>query len=249
MELRIAESSSGEELMDVETFAALHGNHLAAPRSALARPFATPELSEPARSDRTAPAGNFEPAPAAPPPREVSPPVLAGPPATPAAAAALEAEIDGCTSRTHVARLAVHLARAYAPAAALFQVHRGMVERVCSEGPSSPDGELLFPTDASRLFAQVVSSGEPYRGAPPEGGLEERILRVLGRRHLQEIALLPVTLRGRVVSLLYADNGPEALGDASFAALSSVCARVSRAYQRLILERKRESVHIGPPPR
>jgi hypothetical protein len=239
MELHIAESSSGEELMDVETFAALHESRLAVPRSAMARPFAAPELSDPAPIVRPAPARHFESAPAAPP----------GPPASPAAAAALEAEIDGCTSRPHVARLAVHLARAYAPAAALFQVHRGMVERVCSGGPSWPDGELLFPTDAASLFAEVVSSAEPYRGAPPEGGLEERILRVLGRRHVQEIALLPVTLQGRVVSLLYADNGPEALADASFAALSAVCARVSRAYERLILERKREAVQFIPPPR
>jgi hypothetical protein len=41
------------------------------------------------------------------------------------------------------------------------------------------------------------------------------------------------------VNLLYADNGPEALGDASAAALHAVCARVAAAYERLIRERKR----------
>ena len=55
---------------------------------------------------------------------------------------------------------------------------------------------------------------------------------------VQEIAILPVTLRGRVVNVLYADNGPEALGDASAAALTSVCARVAAAYERLIYARK-----------
>jgi len=64
-------------------------------------------------------------------------------------------------------------------------------------------------------------------------------MRAFGREHVQEIAVLPVTLRDRVVSLLYADNGPEALGDASAAALTSVCGRVAAAYERLIHERKR----------
>jgi hypothetical protein len=246
-ELRIGENPPGGELMDAETFAAFYGNHLAAPPSAMGAHRVARELSEPVPPARSSPLPHFEAAPAAPPGRKAPRPALPGPPASPAAAAALEAEIDGCSSREHVARLAVHLARAYSPAAVLFQVHRGVVERVCGEGTS--DGELLFPTDASRLFAEVVSSGESYRGAPPESGFENRILRVLGRRHVEEIALLPVTIRGRVVNLLYADNGPEALGEASLAALSSVCARMARAYERLILERKREAVQLTPPRR
>jgi hypothetical protein len=150
----------------------------------------------------------------------------------------LEAEIDGCTSREHVARLALHLAHAYSPAAALFQVHRGAIERVCAHGRAARGDSLQFPVDASSLFASVIESGQPFHGAPPRSGIEDRILRALDRRHVQEIALLPIEIRGRVVSLLLVDNGPEALGDTSLAALNAVCARISRAYERLILERK-----------
>jgi hypothetical protein len=240
MTLRIGHLPPGEELMDAETFVALHSTHVAAlepPRTGrgVARP---PELAEidsgppplhshpvrPSRSERAERSGE-----------------LPRPPVSAAAAAALEVEIDGSSSREHVARLAVHLARAYSPAAALFLVHRGMIERIRGEGSHNRGGALLFPADASSLFAEVVANGEPYRGAPPEGGFEDRILRALGRQHVQEIALLPVAIRGRVVNVLYADNGPEALGDASFAALAVVCARVSRAYERLILERKAEA--------
>lgn len=77
------------------------------------------------------------------------------------------------------------------------------------------------------------------------GGLDARILRALGREHAQEIAVLPVVLGGRVVNLLYADNGPEALGDASIAALSSICTRVGAAYERLIRARKRSDQNVG----
>jgi len=88
------------------------------------------------------------------------------------------------------------------------------------------------------LLGRVAASGEAYRGRPPEGGLDEKIFTALGRGHVSEIAILPVALQGRVVNLLYADNGPEILGDASIAALGTVCTRIARVYARLILERK-----------
>jgi hypothetical protein len=239
MTLRIEHLPPGEELMDAETFIALHSTHVAAPEAPssgcrVARSW-VPEVAEidsgpprrhshpvrPSRSDRAERSGG-----------------LPRPPSSPASVAALEAEIDGCSSREHVARLGVHLARAYSPAPAIFLVHRGMIERICSEGSPIRGGALLFPADVSSVFAEVVASGEPYRGAPPEGGFEDRILRVLGRQHVQEIAVFPVAICGRVVNLLYADNGAEALGDASFAALAAVSARLSRAYGRLILKRK-----------
>jgi hypothetical protein len=113
-----------------------------------------------------------------------------------------------------------------------------MIERTLGQRPGASGEEILFPADAPSLFAEVVASGEPFRGAPPQLHLDGRLLRALGRRQVREIVVLPVMVGGRVVNLLYADNGPEALGDASLAALAAVCARLSRAYERLILERK-----------
>ena len=158
---------------------------------------------------------------------------------SPGAAAALEAEIDRSGSRDTVARLALYLARGYASASALMLVNRGMVQGLCADGLAGRTDAILFPADATSAFGEVAASGRPFRGAPPAHGLDSRILRALGREHVQEIAILPVTLRGRIVNLLYADNGPEALGDASAAALTSVCARIAAAYERLIHERKR----------
>jgi GAF domain-containing protein len=239
MTLRIGHLPPGEELTDAKTFFAL-ASTIAAPlgppadprRQAPATVRELPEIGSRTRGRPVAPVHTPESH------REEPSGALNRPPASPAAAAALEAEIDRCTSREHVARLALHLARAYVPAATLFQVHRGVIERTCSEG-SAIDGEgLLFPADAPSLFAEVAASGESFRGAPPDGALEKRVLQVLAREQVREIVLLPIAIRGRVVGLLYADNGPEALADASVAALAAVCARVSRAYQRLILERK-----------
>lgn len=170
-------------------------------------------------------------------------------PDTPAAAAALEVEIDRCASREHVARLAVHLARAYADCAAICAVRPDRIEVVAAEGFGGHVGALFVPTGVDSLFSRVVETGEAFRGVPPVGGFDERVLAALGRSHAQEIAILPVTLRGRVVNLLYADSGAEVLGDAATAALGTVCTRIARAYTRLILERKaratREPAGVG----
>jgi len=225
----------GQELTDPEDFRMLHSTVGAAARS---RPKPRLDPSPSRRERAAAPARRFgkRQVPAA---ADVPGPALPPSPSSPAAVAALEAEIDRCSSREHVARLAVHLARAYAPAAALFVVHRGVIESARNEGLGGGGKGFLIPVDAPSLFAEVVASGVPFRGAPPQGGFDERILHALGRRDVEAVVVLPVTMRGRVVSLLYADNGPESLGDASVAALAAVCDRVARAYERLILERKR----------
>jgi hypothetical protein len=244
-----ARPHSGEELMDESTFSELYwcnaqraerrraesqpqGSRPAPPQVAAERVFDLSELgarvvSHPAAVERE-PA---RPAPSGTP----------GVPTSPAAAAALEAEIDRSRSREAVARLAVYLARSYASAAALFLCHRGIVQGLCGDGLPGRADVILFPTGAASVFGEVAASGRAFRGAPRAGGLDTRIQRALGREHVQEVAVLPVLLSGRVVNLLYADNGPEALGDASAAALTAVCARVADAYERLIRERKRSA--------
>jgi hypothetical protein len=154
------------------------------------------------------------------------------------APALLEAEIDGGTSRAEVTRLAAGLAGAYCEAAVIFLVHRGVVQGIAAEGCTGRPETAAFPRAMPSVFAAVAESGEGFRGAPPDRILERRVLRALGREDVREIAVLPVPVRGRMVALLYADNGRDLLGDAALAALAAVAWRLSRAYERLILARK-----------
>ena len=88
------------------------------------------------------------------------------------------------------------------------------------------------------VFSRVAASHEPYRGAPPDRTLEQRVLRALGRAAVEEIAVLPIRIGDRVRMLLYADNGRELVSDGSFAALSVLARRLGRTYERLILRRR-----------
>lgn len=180
---------------------------------------------------------------------QMQPPRMLEPPRTPAAAAALESEIDQCGTREHVVRLAVHLARSYVGAAAIFSVRHDLIEGVVGEGFDAHVAAMVIPAEADSVFGQVAATGKMFRGSPPADGLGLEVLGALGRDQTREIAILPVAIRGRVVTMLYADNGPEVLGDAAVAALGAVCTRISRAYARLILERKvREIRRESPTP-
>ena len=229
MRARIGPLGPGEELIDPEIFYALYSKVAAEPTRNSEAPRPPEARVHPFAGTRETPVqGKKSLAPAAT--RRPS----AG------TAAALEAEIDRSTHRDHVARLAVHLARAYVSAAALLRIHRGVLQGVCGEGVENCGEQLLFPSDVTSPFAEVVASHEPVRGLPPQDGLGARILGMLGRDSVQEIAILPIVIQGRIVGLLYADNGAEALADASFAALEAVCTRIAKAYERLILARKRD---------
>jgi hypothetical protein len=154
------------------------------------------------------------------------------------AEALLEAQIDGAASRAEATRLAVRLARNYCEAAAVFLVHRGIVQGIAAEGCSGRPETALFPKAMPSVFSGVVARRELYRGSPPERILERRVLRALGREQVRQIAVLPCSVGGRVVTLLYADGGAELLGDTALAALGSVAARLAAAYERLIFARK-----------
>jgi hypothetical protein len=234
---------TGEELMDDRTFSELYQGGAgrrprwraeslpSAPRPAPARVtsrvFDLAELGARVVDSRIADPGAERHTPGAP-------------------AAMLEAQIDRAASREVVAHASVHLARCYASVAALLLVHRGLIRGLSAAGLPGCTDALWVRAGAPSVFAEVAASGQAFRGAPPADGLDHRILRSLGREHVQEIAVLPVSLAGRVVNLLYADNGPEALGDAPAAALSAVCARVAAAWERLIREERHRQRAPGP---
>ena len=154
--------------------------------------------------------------------------------------AALEAELEAASDRDTVGRMALRIARLHAGAAALFVVRGGMVSGFRGDGEGmneSLDG-ILIPADVDTIFSRPATARTPFRGRPPEGGIDGRVFGALSRKGAREVLVHPIAIRDRVINLLYADNGSEPLAETSVAALAALCDCVARAYERLILERK-----------
>jgi len=164
-------------------------------------------------------------------------------PVSPARVAELEALLVGAQERDAIVDLVLELARAYCEAAVLFLVQGGCVRpfRASGDGLHAQLEGIEVPLGVHSVFAHPAVTGFPFRGSPPEGGIDARLLEGLGRAHIQDLVVHPISIRDRVVNLLYCDNGASAFGESSVAALAGVADCGARAYERLILDRKKAS--------
>lgn len=220
-----AVEAEGEELIDEETFARLHADwQLTSTEQGAGS-------EEPSETAPPVPAGASE---------EEKHDEPGGAPATRADAAALEAELLHAPDRDAVARFALRLARIHVDAAALFVVRAGIVSGFRGDGEAVPEGidGIMVPVDLESVLTRAAASGETCR-ARPEAGTDRRILRALGREDVREVLVHPICIQHHLVNLLYADAGPEPLAETSVVALGALCGLVSRAYARLVLERKK----------
>lgn len=162
-------------------------------------------------------------------------------PSGPGEIAALEAQLQAAGDRDRVIDLGLRLASAFAPGVALFLVRKGMVvgHRAVTHGVAARLDTILLPVQIPSLFTQPAVTNQSFRGHPPHDGMDGRILDAIGRSDAHEVLIQPVAIQGRVVNLLYADNGPDALADTLVAALGALAATMAAAYERLILEAKR----------
>jgi hypothetical protein len=147
----------------------------------------------------------------------------------------------GAGERDTIAELVLALARGHCEVAVLFLVGGGKVKpfRVSGGVEAELDG-VEVPLGVHSIFSHPAVTGFAFRGTPPEGGIDGRLLEAIGRAHVHDLLVQPISIRGRVVNLLYCDNGSNAFGETSIAALGAVADCGARAYERLILDRKRQ---------
>jgi len=162
-------------------------------------------------------------------------------PTGPGEIATLEAQLQGSEDRDSVIELGLRIASGFARCAVLFLVRGTLVIGHRASG-GCVEGDLTavqIPIHTPTVFAQPALTASTYRGRPEHDGIDGRVLSAIGRADVNEVLLQPISIRGRVVNLLYADNGSDALGDTQAAALGALAQTMSSAFERLILEAKR----------
>jgi len=168
---------------------------------------------------------------------------VAPPPASPLAVGDLEAKLLAASDREQVARIGLRLARRYAAGAALFVVQGDLIVGLRAEidEQERPVEGILVPLNAESLFSEALTRGRTVRQRGAHRDLDVHILRALGRSRGQEHLVTPVVLGGRVVSVLYADNGPAPLPETCVGALRALATGIASAYEAVIVSRKQRS--------
>ncbi len=164
----------------------------------------------------------------------------AGPPDHPGEVVGLERDLLVARSREEIVHLALRIARYHARAAALFVVQRDMVAGIRGSGDGMQDGieGVMIPSGIESRIARPIETNRLTRVWAPLEGVDERVLKGLGRSDAKEFAVFPIVIADRVMNLLYVDNGPDPMPETSIGALLVLCSGIGRAYQRMILKRK-----------
>ncbi|HWX24342.1 MAG TPA: hypothetical protein VN083_04840 [Vicinamibacteria bacterium] len=108
---------------------------------------------------------------------------------------------------------------------------------------------LRIPLDQPSVFQNATRNKAIFVGRLGDEEENQRFVRAIAKRPSSNAVLLPVTVKGRVVNLVYGDSGASGNVKASMGDLMVLIQKVSRAYLRIIRRRVAEARKAaGAPP-
>lgn len=169
------------------------------------------------------------------------------PPALPAEAPDVHtaaARIDEAGTRDEVVEALVALCRHFFRRVLFFIVREPWVVGWTGAGEGTDRDlaqQLRFPLDEPSVFQTVTRDKTMFIGRLGPEGQNQRLLEALGKRATTNAAVFPVLVKGRVVNLVYADNGAAGNVKPILGELLVLLQRVPRAYLRIIRRRVAEA--------
>ena len=125
--------------------------------------------------------------------------------------------------------------------AALFSVARGMCTGWDAAGVDRQRiRTMTFPLDEKSIF-QEASEGDVFVGRMPLSHVNEELARRFGEPRLEQVIVVPIKIRGKVVTILVADCESERALERAFTEVIDVADKLARTLVRIILERKKQS--------
>ncbi len=170
-------------------------------------------------------------------------PIPVGAPPLPLSASDLEARLAAAGDPEEVADALLAFLGQRFERVALFKVLRDRVVGWHGAG-AGVDAECLatFSADFRQpsSFLNLRQSGSFYLGALPPMAVHKTLSRCWGGALPQECILLPVRIRGRLVTVIFLDRGSEGLGKVDLESLLHLAHVAADAYERCILRKKKD---------
>ncbi|HEY8021131.1 MAG TPA: hypothetical protein VIH93_08515 [Thermoanaerobaculia bacterium] len=199
-----------------------------------------PEPEPPAPAPAPAPVPEPPPAPVAAV-EAVSPPAAAErtPPAS--GLAAVEAAFQATTDRDEVASILLAFLGERYRRAALFQIARDRATgwRAVGEGvDAAAFGRFAIGFDQPSIFLNLRQGNGLYMGPLPPMPAHRELARAWGGELPRDCIMLPVRLRDRMVSVMYADRAEGGAPGLSLDEMRRLAAATASAFERCILRKK-----------
>ena len=152
--------------------------------------------------------------------------------------------IDGAVTRDEVVEAVLALCRHFFRRVLFFIVREPWVVGWTGAGEGMDRDlahQLRFPLDRPSVFQTVTRDKTMFIGRLGPEEHNQRLMKALGKRPATNAAVFPVMVKGRVVNLIYADNGASGNLKPNLGELLVLLQKVPRAYLRIIRRRVAEA--------
>jgi hypothetical protein len=143
--------------------------------------------------------------------------------------------------REEIASIILDFAAADLKRVALFVVKSNVIIGWKAVGGQLADemmAQIQLPLHQPSIFRTMIDGGEFYHGALLPVPQNIHLLEMMGGEIPQEAIAFPLTIKGKVVCLLYGDNGEKSLLLGDFEDLRKAMIKASMALEMLILKKK-----------
>jgi len=145
------------------------------------------------------------------------------------------------SERNAIARVVLRFANSLFKRSMIFTIHRGVAlgwDAIGEDLDRWAFRSVMIPLESPSVFQLVVGARAHYLGGLQKTRTNIEFLRATGKKIPYSACLLPILVRGRVVNILYCDNGhKEHCGD-DVGDLLILAQRISQCYESLF-EKKR----------
>ena len=160
---------------------------------------------------------------------------------TPLNLAQATARLAEVSERNAIARAVLRFANSLFKRCMIFTIHRGLAlgwDAIGEDLDRWAFRSVMIPLDSPSVFQTVVNARAHYLGGLQKTKTNIEFLRATGKKVPYSVCLLPVLVRGRVVNILYCDNGHKEHSGDDIGDLLILAQRISQCYESLF-EQKR----------
>jgi MshEN domain len=158
----------------------------------------------------------------------------------------VQRRLDQVKERDEIASVVLSYATHMTKRASIFILKRHMIQGWDGRGENlyrEMVSRIKIPASVPSIFKTIIDSGQPYLGPMPDQPVNDKFLAVMGGIFPEDIFILPIYVRDKLICFFYADNGDGRTIDADAVEdLQLLDQRIANAFEMLIKKTRKEVI-------